>query len=258
MTKTQQSQARFKLLTWLLFVVAVVAVYLTALDVPLLGPDEPRYTQVAREMYLRGDWVSTTLGGFNWFEKPALLYWLQHASFLMFGVSEFGARFGSAVFGLGTAGAMYLLGKTAGDETDSSSSASYFSFELKHWMFLIAATSLGLIVFSRGASFDIIITFPLAASLTGFFLYDNEKEKTKAVRYVALVTFYVFIGIGLIAKGLIGIVFPFAIVAFYLLLSRRWPTRHFHRKFILGFSCSVGCCRALVCSDDNAARLGVY
>src|SRR5579862_3237087 len=41
----------------------------------LLGADEPRYAQVAREMLDRGDWVTPTLNGKPWLEKPPLYYW---------------------------------------------------------------------------------------------------------------------------------------------------------------------------------------
>ena len=41
----------------------------------LVGADEPRYAQVAREMWQRGDWVTPTLWGKPWLEKPALYYW---------------------------------------------------------------------------------------------------------------------------------------------------------------------------------------
>ena len=83
---------------WLwLAVAAIAAVYLFGLTIPLVGPDEPRYSQVAREMWQAGDWVTPTLGGFHWFEKPALLYWLQITSYNIFGVNEFAARFGSAM-----------------------------------------------------------------------------------------------------------------------------------------------------------------
>ena len=41
----------------------------------LLGADEPRYAQVAREMLDRHDWVSPTLNGKPWLEKPPLYYW---------------------------------------------------------------------------------------------------------------------------------------------------------------------------------------
>src|SRR5215203_5491070 len=95
-----------------IFAILVVAVYFFGLTIPLVGPDEPRYAQVAREMFERGDWVTPTLGGFDWFEKPALLYWLQIASYNIFGVSEFAARFGSAVFGLGTIASLWRLGRS--------------------------------------------------------------------------------------------------------------------------------------------------
>src|SRR6185503_6517782 len=65
---------------------AFIAFYFYGLgSFPLLGPDEPRYAQVAREMFLRHDWITPTLGGHTWFEKPALLYWMQIAAFKLFG-----------------------------------------------------------------------------------------------------------------------------------------------------------------------------
>src|SRR6476620_3338451 len=146
--------------TWVkvLAVVSTVIVYFFGLTIPLVGPDEPRYAQVAREMYERSDWVTPTLGGSTWFEKPALLYWLEIASYNVFGVSEFAARFGSALFGLGTILCLWLIAKTARDVI------------FANWTALIAASSIVLIVFSHGASFDIILTFPMTAALTGFFI----------------------------------------------------------------------------------------
>ena len=47
----------------------------------LLGPDEPRYAAVAREMARSGDWVTPRLWGVPWFEKPPLLYWMTGAGF---------------------------------------------------------------------------------------------------------------------------------------------------------------------------------
>ncbi len=47
----------------------------------LLGPDEPRYAAIAREMARSGDWVTPRLWGQPWFEKPALLYWMSGAAY---------------------------------------------------------------------------------------------------------------------------------------------------------------------------------
>ena len=47
----------------------------------LLGPDEPRYAAIGREMAISGDWVTPRLWGQPWFEKPALLYWMTAIGF---------------------------------------------------------------------------------------------------------------------------------------------------------------------------------
>ncbi|HWC98552.1 MAG TPA: glycosyltransferase family 39 protein [Candidatus Sulfopaludibacter sp.] len=45
--------------------------------VGVMGADEPRYASIAREMARSGDWVTPRLWGQPWFEKPALLYWVE-------------------------------------------------------------------------------------------------------------------------------------------------------------------------------------
>jgi 4-amino-4-deoxy-L-arabinose transferase-like glycosyltransferase len=47
----------------------------------MLGPDEPRYASIAREMATSGDWITPRLWGEPWFEKPALLYWIAGTGF---------------------------------------------------------------------------------------------------------------------------------------------------------------------------------
>ncbi|CAN5454412.1 hypothetical protein BH10ACI1_BH10ACI1_13710 [soil metagenome] len=225
-TKTKDQKPKAKLV-WIVFALLIVGVYFTGLTIPLLGPDEPRYAEVAREMFTRGDWITPTLGGFDWFEKPALLYWLQIVSYKLFGVSEFAARFGSALFGLGTVFSLWILGQKSSAISNQQSGEIQNRSNFANWLALIAASSLGLIVFSHGASFDIILTFPITSSLVAFFLFDQSREKSGFTFYFLLITFYFFIGVSLIAKGLVGIVFPLAIVAFYYLLSRKFPSKQF-------------------------------
>src|SRR5690349_9814038 len=63
----------------------------------LLGPDEPRYAEVAREMFAGGDYISTHLCGCLWFEKPVLLYWMSAISYRLFGINELAARLPTAL-----------------------------------------------------------------------------------------------------------------------------------------------------------------
>jgi 4-amino-4-deoxy-L-arabinose transferase-like glycosyltransferase len=213
-------------LVWLLLAVAVLVVYFAGLTTPLLGPDEPRYAQVAREMFERGDWITPTLGGFHWFEKPALLYWLEITAYNLFGVSEFAARLGSALFGLATIASLWILGKNI--RRDATNNEQRTTSTLANWLALIAASTIGIIAFAHGASFDIILTFPITAALVSFFIYDSQK------RSAWLFSFYFFIGISLLAKGLVGIVLPFAIVGFYHVLIWRFPTRALIVSFFWG------------------------
>jgi 4-amino-4-deoxy-L-arabinose transferase-like glycosyltransferase len=218
---------------WVIVFVLGLAAYFVGLSIPFVGPDEPRYAQVAREMWQAGDWVGPTLGGHPWFEKPALLYWLEIASYNIFGVSEFAARLGPALFGLGTIGSLWLLGYSV-SKTKGQRPKTAFA----NYLALIAASTLGLLIFAHGASFDIVVTFTMTAALVCFYIFDSEAQKNPGAiptrrdsdsrsPYLALTLFYTFIGLSLLAKGLIGIVFPFAIVAFYYILSRRWPSGKF-------------------------------
>ena len=200
----------------LLFFAAACATYLYGLgSVPLVGADEPRYAQVAREMYERRDFVTPTLAGLTWIEKPALLYWLMMAAYGLFAVSEFSARLGPACAGLLCVLAGWLLLRKV--ETESGEESRGLSLTCAS----VLASSAGLLVFSRGASFDVLLTATVTAALS-FFL-SSELEGDERRRGMLLAGLYVCVGLSLLAKGLVGIILPLGIVAFYFLLRRSWP-----------------------------------
>ncbi len=201
---------------WLLLVAATAFVYLCQLGVmPLVGADEPRYVQVAREMFLRGDWVTPTLGGRRWFEKPALVYWTEIASFKLFGVAEWTARLGVALSGWLTALLVGWLARRiereAGPELRGLGLAAAGAL----------ASSLGLLVFSRAVNFDVMVMMTLTLALACFLLADLTVDER--LRRWLLAGFYGGMGLSLLAKGLIGVVLPVGIIALYYLLRRSRP-----------------------------------
>jgi 4-amino-4-deoxy-L-arabinose transferase-like glycosyltransferase len=196
---------------YLLLFAIIIAFYLYGLGkLPLLGPDEPRYAQVAREMFVTGDVVTPTLGHHTWFEKPALLYWMIAGSFKVFGVNEWAARFGPALCGLLTIAALWFVGREIDREEPRG-----FAF----WSVVVSGSCLGLIVFSRAASFDVVITMTTSWALAFFLLHELRNKRS------FLAGFYVFVGVSLLAKGLVGIVIPFGVVGLYYVLRRAWPSR---------------------------------
>ncbi|MEE8392838.1 MAG: phospholipid carrier-dependent glycosyltransferase, partial [Rhodospirillales bacterium] len=68
---------------------------------PLLPVDETRYLSVAWEMWTSGDFLVPRLNGEPYSHKPPLLFWLIHAGWAVFGVSEWWARTVSPLFALG-------------------------------------------------------------------------------------------------------------------------------------------------------------
>ncbi|MGH9927763.1 MAG: ArnT family glycosyltransferase [Pyrinomonadaceae bacterium] len=222
--------------TVLLFL-AIVAVYFYGLgNLPLVGPDEPRYAQVAREMFLRRDLITPTLGGHIWFEKPALLYWMMILSFKLFGVTEWAARLPAAISGVLTVAAVFVVGRSVERDEDPDNEIHGYAF----WSALAAATTIGTLVFSRAASFDIVLTMTTTWALAFYVLYDLDESvsyhsdiNAKLRRWV-LVGFYSFIGLSLLAKGLVGIVIPLGVIGLYHLLQKRLPGRHLLISLVWG------------------------
>lgn len=210
-----------------LLLLAVIAFYFYGLGhLPLVGPDEPRYAQVAREMLIKGNLITPTLGGQPWFEKPVLLYWLIMLGYKVFGVSEIAARLGSASAGVLTLFAVYWMARKVEIVSCEKNLQG-----LGLWCALVAATTLGTIVFSRAASFDILVTATMTWAL-GFF-FAQELEKTRRSRTIYLLAFYFLVGLSLLAKGLVGFL-PFGVIATYFLLRREIPERRLLVSLVWG------------------------
>lgn len=225
----------------LLFVVFILFYFYGLGHLPFVGPDEPRYAQVAHEMFLRRDWITPTLAGHLWFEKPALLYWLVMAAFKLFGTSEWAARSAGAISGLLTVAAVYWIGRRTERSAEISDLKSEISNKpygsLGFWSAFVAGTSGGLIAFSRAVSFDTLVTMTIAWALAFFF--SAELEVDQKSRYRLLVGFYFAIGLSLLAKGLVGFVIPFGVIGAYYTLRGKAPARKILSSLVWGIPLSL-------------------
>ena len=180
----------------------------------LVGPDEPRYAAVAREMLTTGDYITPRLYGMPWFEKPPLMYWLAAAGYKLFGVNEAGARFPSALSATICIFLIYWCGRKLWDR------ASGFLATL------VAATSIGSFAFARAASMDMLLTACLTAALVFFLFAFNDAAPR---RRLWLCTAYASLGFGVLAKGPIALVLPgLSLGGFVLLRGRREEWREWY------------------------------
>ncbi len=174
---------------------------------PLIDPDEGRYAEIPREMLLRSDFVTPTLNYVKYFEKPPLLYWVNAASMSIFGQNEFAARLPSALSGLFTILITYLAGRQLLNRRTALVGA------------LILGSCAGFLLQSRIILTDMLLTFCLSAALFSFLLAVRAAGRSGAKYYRF---FFIWCGLAVLTKGLIGIVLPGGIIFWYLLLSRRW------------------------------------
>jgi 4-amino-4-deoxy-L-arabinose transferase-like glycosyltransferase len=185
-------------------VLAVCAVtFFLRLGAPgFLGPDEPRYAQVAYEMAVRRDWISPTLLGRPWFEKPVLSYWLMQSSYGVFGATEWAARLPSAILATGVVWTLWAgFRRTGGDGLAAAAAAA------------LAVNPL-FIGFARAATFEAPIAAAVFASLACFHRMNESASEREFRR--ARTGFHIFLGVGLLAKGLVGIAVPGLVVALFL------------------------------------------
>jgi 4-amino-4-deoxy-L-arabinose transferase-like glycosyltransferase len=148
----------------------------------LIGADEPRYAQVAREMLERRDWITPVLGGQPWLEKPPLYYWQAMLAYRIFGVSDWAARLPSAFDASLLVLAVYFFLRRfrPGFEVDGA---------------LITASSSGIIGYARAASMDMALAAAFTIAMIGWWAWRESGKK------VYLLAFYGFMALGTLAKG---------------------------------------------------------
>ena len=172
----------------------------------LFDVDEAVYAESAREMIETGDWITPQYNFTNFYEKPVLFYWLITAAYKIFGVTEFAARFWSALFGVALILMCWFILHRLGYSRWGAISA------------LILATSLEIIVLSHAAITDMTLTFFITASIFCFFLGCTEVGSLKRWWYWG---FYINAALAVITKGPVGIVIPVLVIIPFLLLSGR-------------------------------------
>jgi len=169
----------------------------------LVGADEPRYAQIAREMLGRHDYITPILYGKPWLEKPALYYWRAMFSFKEFGVHDWSARLPSASIAFTMVALIYLHIRRfrPGGQLDAA---------------LITASCAGIIAFARGASTDMQLAAPFAIGMLGWYAwYETDKK-------FWLFDLYFFNGAATLAKGPVAPFLALCIILSFAALRREW------------------------------------
>jgi 4-amino-4-deoxy-L-arabinose transferase-like glycosyltransferase len=201
-----QDRPRWHPYLFVLLFAAVIYVGCIVSPPSLVDDVDAMQAQVARNMLVSGDWVTPRLDGVVYLEKAPLIYWMIAVSYKIFGVHDWSARIPIALSVLAlcwvtTAFGVWAFGKRAG-----------------FYAGLCMATCVGLFLFTRILIPDVTLTFTTALAMWGFLRAIDQQEARP--RFWAFV-FAASLGVGLLLKSLIAVVFPVGAAIVYLLLTRQ-------------------------------------
>ncbi|MDD2485912.1 MAG: glycosyltransferase family 39 protein [bacterium] len=165
--------------------------------------DEARFAEVAREMLVRQEFLSPYFNYAPYFNKPPLYMWLTAATYSLLGISEATARLWSALFGLGTMLIVFAMG------------GLLFNRRIGFIAALILITGLQWTAESRLGLLNIGVSFFITLSLLALLL----AVKRERLQYYLL--FFLSMGLGVLMKGPIAIIFPGLIGLLYLIYAQR-------------------------------------
>ena len=184
-------------------------IFLLGLGSPALyDPHESLYAEIAREMVVRGDWLTPHLNSTRYLDKPPLFYWLIAISYAVFGVSEFSARLPIALTGLGGVLVTWGIGRHLFDGRSGALAG------------LVLTTSVGYFVFSRQLLPDMVFAYFTTLSFYGF-LRTGEADRARELWSLLA---YLCLALAVMTKGFVGL-FPLVVLATYGLLSGSFHTR---------------------------------
>jgi 4-amino-4-deoxy-L-arabinose transferase-like glycosyltransferase len=201
--------ARARQRRWVYLAVLLIsgAVYLGCIVSPpsLMDDVDAVQAQIARNMVSSGDWVTARLDGVAYLEKAPLIYWAIAASYKIFGAYDWVARIPIALSAMALAWLTAAFGIWA------------FGRRAGFYAGLCISTCVGLFLFTRILIPDVTITATMTLTMWAFLRAIDEEERRPRLWAFLLA---VSIGISLLLKSLIGLVFPAGAALLYLLFTR--------------------------------------
>jgi len=198
--------------TWWLdvFIITLIAYGLYSIflgSYPLINPDEGRYSDIARHMLETGNYITPMFNGIPFLDKPILFFWIQTFFIRLFGINEWALRLWPITIATFGCVFTYITGRRLFNRRTG-------------WLgSIILLTSLFYFMMAHVADLDLTVAVFIAAALFSFMLaVESPKKQQRWYFWLS----YLFAGLAVLTKGLIGIVLPMMVIGLWVLLLNRW------------------------------------
>jgi 4-amino-4-deoxy-L-arabinose transferase-like glycosyltransferase len=170
---------------------------------------EARNAECAREMMQNKEWIVPTFNGELRTDKPAMEYYGMMAGYWLLGTNEAGARLFSALCGLLVVLATFWIAQR------------HFGEKAAWWSALTMLASMHLIIQFRLATPDPYLI--LCHTLSIYFFYEGWHSRKW--KWFALM--YIFMGLGIFAKGPVGLLLPGLTILIFMLFTKTLTWKRF-------------------------------
>jgi 4-amino-4-deoxy-L-arabinose transferase-like glycosyltransferase len=170
--------------------------------------DEAHNAECAREMWEAREFVIPTFNYSLRTDKPVLLYWCLQASYSLFGVNEWSARFPSLVAGILNLILCYELGRRLFDAGTGLLAAAILGSSFMFCISCHAVTPDALLILTVQMTF-----------FTWIKAYDQWQSSRQRQSFWLLLT-GVCAGLAALAKGPVGVILPGTIILLFLAWQR--------------------------------------
>ena len=194
-----------------MLVVAGIVFFAGLGRLPLLEPDEGRNAEVAREMLASGDLITPHFNTLTYLDKPVVYFWMVAASFRLWGLTEWAARFPSALMALATMLLTWFLARRMFGDSAGLRAA------------IVLATTPLVVAYSRLVIFDMTLAFLVTVAMTCFWFAAASDYRRPWLE----VLLFAVMGLATITKGPVGFLLPLlSILAYQALLGRVSELKH--------------------------------
>lgn len=209
-----------KLIWWL--VLLVIVVNGVGVFEPLLRNDDPvLYANIAKHMFLSGDWIDLFSFGRPWLDKPHFPFWISAVSFKLFGVNSFAYFLPGYLF--------HLLG-------------AYYTYRLAKLLYNVDVALIALLIYLSSVhlmlsgSFDVRAEAYLLGQIMPACYYWLLYDRNSNWRSLLLGSF--FTALAMMTKGLFVVVTIFSGLVFTWLYTKEYK-RIFSSKWLLAYALSL-------------------
>lgn len=196
---TKKEKRLFQLLFALSGLIVLIGMF-----IPIMEVDAAQYASISKQMFQDHSFLEIIHRNLNYLDKPPLLFWLSGASISLFGVNDFAYKLPSVLFSILGVWSTFRFAR------------HFYGEKTGYWAALMYCTSVAFFLFNSDIRTDTILINLLIFSVYHLVVYKDTGS------WKAFILAFVGIGVGMLAKGPMGLVFPVLAIGGDVIMHRNW------------------------------------